>query len=324
MRRTDWSLIFLSVALLGACRSQDSTKLVVTVWSDLAIPTEIDNIHLDIKGSGGTHPFDFKLITKTQLPVQLALVPLGAKDEAFDVRATAELKLAPVVWQDAYTAFLPGQARELTLFLGHACIGVTTCGSSLTCSNGACTQPIQVDPKSLPTYVPNRAPTPPDAAVAALDGSTGPVDVELGVTDGSPDRVGVSALDALDALGEVSPSPDGAQETEGEDGILGGDALADVPADVTATKDSPTDVAPEAPTADAPVDAAPDAAADASCSPTCTLASKRCGVGGGLQMCVLVNGCANWGLEAPCTGRRTCASGPTGAACTCPAAPTGC
>ncbi len=308
MRRTTLAFVSVasvaSVALLGACQSQDSTKLVVTVWSDLAIPTEIDGIHLDIKGSGGTHPFDFKLVTKTQLPVQLALVPLGAKDEAFDVRATAELGATPVVWQDAYTAFLPSQARELTLFLGRACIGVTTCGSGLTCSNGACTQPIQVDPKSLPTYVPNRPPTPPDAAAAAPDGSAEPMDalVTEATSPGFDAGLDTDAGSAPDVPLESGRLVDAATDAVGKDG--------------------PTDLALDTPAADAPADTALDS--NPSCTPSCTLGLKRCGSGGGLQTCVLVNGCAGWGPETPCTGRRSCVTDASGATCSCPTPPAGC
>jgi hypothetical protein len=337
MRRTSWTPILLALSVLGACQSQDSTKLVITVFSDLAVPAEMDGLHIDVRGQGATHPFDFKLVAKgdvgkTQLPIRLALVPLAAKDEALDIHATAMFGTAQIVWQDAHTAFLPGQARELTLVLGRACIGVTTCGSSLTCANGTCTQPIAVDPKSLPTYVPSRAPTSPDASVVrpGLDASlVSPVDagvMEAGSlrSEVSLDGAGLAGLDgagvaALDAPAELAPTFDAARETTAEVGASG-----EVAADGVIARDSTLEIAPDAPAPDVALDAGPDTAIDTACTVRCSLRSIRCGSTGGSQTCILINGCADWGQETACTGRLVCSSANPSAGCACPAAPAGC
>jgi len=328
MRRATWNPIVLTLSVLGACQSQDSTKLVITVWSDLAVPAQMDGMHIEVQGQGTTHPFDFKLAAsaepgKTQLPVRLALVPLAAQDEALDIRATALLGTAQIVWQDVHTAFLPGLARELTLFLGRACIGVTTCGTNLTCANGACTQPIAVDPNNLPSYVPNRTPAYPDASGlgSGLDASLGsPLDAASGEAassrfEVSPDDAGVAAFDAP---AEWAPTFDAAHEATTETGAADGMFSRDVPLEQVADAPAPDSAVNAGP------DAAPDAVIDSSCTARCTVGSIRCGSAGGSQTCVLVNGCADWSEETPCTGRRVCSGSNPSTGCTCPAAPAGC
>src|SRR6185369_11304289 len=56
----------------------------------------------------------------------------------------------------------------------------------------------------------------------------------------------------------------------------------------------------------------------------CNAGDKRCGTGGGLQVCTLVNGCLAWGSETACGTNRSCTGTGIAAACTCNAPPTGC
>jgi hypothetical protein len=76
-------------------------------------------------------------------------------------------------------------------------------------------------------------------------------------------------------------------------------------------------------------DAAPDSSGDgaleaAPCVSACTAGAKRCGTGGGLQICLVVGSCLDWGPETSCGPTATCAGTAPAAACTCKAAPAQC
>lgn len=73
----------------------------------------------------------------------------------------------------------------------------------------------------------------------------------------------------------------------------------------------------------------PDAGGDSSldvpaCSESCKAGDTRCGTGGGMQTCRIVNACPVWGNEVPCDGRKTCQGLAPAAVCACPAPPAGC
>ena len=182
MRRI--SLMLSLLAGLAACSSQDkNTKIVVVVWSDLAVPTEMDRIEIDAQGpTAASQPKTFSLATGDDLPAVLVLVPPNNQELPFSVTANGLLggSTIPVVSQMATVSFLPGQSRVLTLFLGRSC------------PKGLCAQ-LDVDPHTLPVYNPKAAFLPPDAGAGArLDGGgdVGAADVggteTNGVEDGGP------------------------------------------------------------------------------------------------------------------------------------------
>ena len=48
---------FCLCGLALACSSQGSkTEMQVVVWSDLVVPTEIDSVNVDLKGTNETKP----------------------------------------------------------------------------------------------------------------------------------------------------------------------------------------------------------------------------------------------------------------------------
>jgi hypothetical protein len=256
MRRTLAFLAMLS-ALAPACKSQDNTKIVVAVWSDLAVPAELDTIRIDVVSSGGTSSDDFHLRAggepgKTMLPAELALVPLAAKDESFTVTAVGLLNTSEIVSQTALVHFIGGQALLLKLYLGRACAGLS-CGADVTCSGGACDQPIVGG--DLPPYDPTRPLVAPDAGdrSAGKDGSTG-LDGEMagagGTTTGAgglmgtggnggagtPGGTGGMGTGGMDASTSSPPSTggsgdagSGATDGPGVDAPVTDDAPADVP-----------------------------------------------------------------------------------------------
>jgi hypothetical protein len=205
MRRILWTLSLL--AGVAACSSKQSdTKIVVEVWSDLAVPSQMDEIRIAAKGTTVSPPVVFPLTDKTNLPVVLVLVPPDNQDLPFDVTATGYLKSNPVVSQAAHLSFVSGKSLVLPLFLGSACAG-TSCPANQTCSGGNC-QPVDVDVGGLPAYDPQAPFLPPDAGAGSRrDGSA-----EVGETGAGGAEAG-----RVDAVA-------GGQET--------GDSAADKPVDV--------------------------------------------------------------------------------------------
>ena len=197
----------LSVA--GACQQKDGTALVVTVWSDFLVPTEMDSIRINVVGQEREidHPFqlaDEAELGKHTLPVRLALVPAGAQDLSIAITAIGSRGQTEMVWQKAVLAFIPGQARELDLFLAKDCTNIT-CEDlpAYTCDRGACTKPVQVDTRTLPFFNPRR-------------------DASWPYSGSPPATVDSAAVEA----GSV-PSIDGRTTPASVDGGVGGDGVAD-------------------------------------------------------------------------------------------------
>ncbi len=205
MRRGCWMLA-LGWVLLGACSNKGSnTKIIVVVWSDLAVPTEMDNIRVDVTGSSSSPATTAFPLTAgndggaTGLPVVMELVSPDDTAVTFDVVATGLLRTDPVVSRAARLSFDPGHSRVLTFFLARACMGATS---------GPCTQTSDVDVSTLPEYVPSKPFLPPDAGADVL-----------GVADGSHAETGAADL-APDAKADGPP-----------DGPLGSEVLPDSPSD---------------------------------------------------------------------------------------------
>jgi len=208
MRRA-LAMLAIVLALAPACKSKDNTKIVVAVWSDLAVPVKLDTIRIDVNGNSKTSD-SFPLTSgtsagKSTLPVELQLVPLGAKDETFTVSAVGLLAGNPIVAQAARVSFVSGKALLLKLFLGQACVGVTCPDANFTCSAGACNQPIVVTP--LPPYNPSN--------LVGLDAGSG---IDGGRLDGGASLdstvLDASSLDSQSVdSSEDAPSPEDAPRT---------------------------------------------------------------------------------------------------------------
>jgi hypothetical protein len=227
--RSGSRILALAWLLLSACSSNGSdTKIMVVVWSDLAVPTEMDTIRVDVSGSSPSPSTTFDLTTGgTKLPVVMELVSPDNKGVAFAVVATGLLNTTPVVAHAANLFFDPGHTRVLMLRLDHACKGATS---------GPCTQPIDVNVNNLPEYDPAKPFTAPD-------GSSSP----QSAPDGSRAETG-----SIDLVAEARPMDDAAPDTQ------------DAPQSVDAAADN---LVPDAGTempADAPLgfEASPDAPSD--------------------------------------------------------------
>jgi hypothetical protein len=215
---------------LATCSSQDNnTKIMVAVYSDLAVPSKIDEIRIDVKGPTAQPSLDFALATgKTKLPLLFTLVPPDNQNLQFTVTATAYLQSIPVVSQTARLAFAPGKSRILKLVLNGVCQGLTCPG--MTCSGGTC-QIIDVDVNSLTDYDPSAPLLPPDAGASpSFDGGAeaglidgGGVDA-IGVDGGTDGQASQSTQSMID--GAESKTEDGPVSTGGTNGDSRGETNA--------------------------------------------------------------------------------------------------
>jgi hypothetical protein len=236
--RAPFALALVLLPLWGGC-TKDTTKIVVAVWSDLTIPAELDTVRIEVAGPSGNSTDDFPVTAgsenhKSKLPVQLELVPLGAKDATFTVKAIAVRSGAEVVSQSARVSFVRGQALLLKLLLGRACVGVP-CVDNFTCSAGTCNQPIATS--DLPPYDPRNL-LGPDAGLGVeagsiLDSAGGEsgtqdarsTDTSLGALDGGSGGASGSAVfdsgsgaDGMGAAGDAHVGAGGAGGGPGIDG----------------------------------------------------------------------------------------------------------
>lgn len=208
MWRVSW-LLTLVLGVAGACSNNDNnTKIVLRVWSDFTVPTEMNIIRVAVKGPTDSRSVPFQLaaspqVGKSTLPVVVVLVPPDNKNLAFDVAAVGYLgsDSNPIVSQAARLSFLRGESRVLTLFLGRSCPSSIVCDGDHTCAGGRCDQPIAVDPSTLPFYDPNTVLVPPDAgAVAGLDGGWDVRAAEAGRMDTSGRDVGGDGREVGDGV----------------------------------------------------------------------------------------------------------------------------
>jgi hypothetical protein len=223
----------LVCGLLAACSDKSSnTKIMVEVWTDLAIPSALDSIRIDVSGSSPSPSTTFPLTLANgngtfNHPVVMALASPDNQAVAFQVSVSGLLGNKVVVARAVRSSFDPGRTRVLGIFLDGTCKDVTS---------GPCTQPLDVDVQTLPLYDPTKP------GLSWLDGG---VDGR-GAVDGNGSEAGVVVV------ADARPSGDGTPEGSVADAPWNGD-LVDGPS-------AWSDVGPQ-PTTDLPVyhDAAPDA-----------------------------------------------------------------
>ena len=143
MHRRLRNMVFLT-ALASACGSgsESKTRIVVAIWSDLPVPSQLDGIRVETSGENGSSNRTMSLGTgPISWPVQVDLVPLGSSGAAFTVKVTGLLGTKDVVSQTAGVAFIPGKSMLLKVTLNKDCAG-TSCPSDYTCAKGQCSQPV--------------------------------------------------------------------------------------------------------------------------------------------------------------------------------------
>ena len=179
-----------TLAQLGAiaCTSTEKTQLVVSVDTDLLVPTDIDKLRLEISQGRKQAAYSYALNpgdpSGVELPATLVL-NLGDAEWAapFEVAAVALLEGSEIVRREARVqGWVRGAPRLLRLNLLRSCAHkVTACAAVQTCTANGCRSRL-VDPVDLPLYT-------PEAAFSSLDASTrdGSFSPDAGVRDASPE-----------------------------------------------------------------------------------------------------------------------------------------
>ena len=240
MRRTFWKLVVLCGLALGCSSSQSAkTEIVVLVYSDLKVGSEIDTVRIDaMGGKNGTLPMDPVSLSGNPWPVRFSLISRENESTSFYIKATGLLANNPVVSQEVTSNCLPNQRKVLVLTLYRSCSPVVDCGQGLTCRSGKC-EVAAVSAPGLADYDPSHIPVAPaggtkqDAAVtdapagdSGIDGGLGQGDglrdsgmVEAPVQDADKDSVQDVAADASETAAiDLTPATGG---TSGTDADLG-------------------------------------------------------------------------------------------------------
>jgi hypothetical protein len=190
-----------ALAVLGACSPKDNgTLLVVRVDTDLAVPGRIDTVEIRVVPERGDATTDtYKLTGRSALPATLGLRPKGDPNFGVEVTARGLLGLTVVVTQTAAVRFVPGEARELQLFLANDCVTGGGCQAPDVCVRGpSCVAKTAVAP--LRPYTPGGQDAGTDLGGSDLGGGDAP-------TEAAGDRPADTAMDAPGDTG--APPADG-------------------------------------------------------------------------------------------------------------------
>ena len=226
--RREWWWFALTLGVLGACSDKSSnTKIMVAVWTNISVPSEMDSIHIDAKASSASPSFIFSMTPDggqdaIKFPVVVELVSPDNEKSAFDVVASGYFGgKNVVVSQTAHLTFDPGHSHVLTLFLDRACMGATS---------GSCIQTEDIDVANLPEYDP-KSPSPflaPDASTESLD-ATGSGRAETGDVE-----IVADAEVVADARQDGDATADGAIPDTGPDVSADTSGSLDVASDTSA------------------------------------------------------------------------------------------
>jgi hypothetical protein len=173
------------LGLAASCRTQDNTLIVVEVGSELAVPSQLDAVRIEVTGPTANSSKIYPLGSSRELPIHLALVPDAANDASLTVKATGMQDHVEIVWQAVRVAFVPGESKLLRLNLTRLCSYVT-CRPTESCEAGRCTT-VPTIPE-IPDYVPESS--------ASATGGAGGITSGVSWTGGSP---------SVPGLGGVSP-----------------------------------------------------------------------------------------------------------------------
>lgn len=222
------AVVATAIVWTPGCASKGTgTTLVVSVFSDLKIGTEIDEVDVVVADGELRYPFSLGSGSgRSSLPVRVALVPGSRTDQQFTVQAVGLLAGHTALSQSARISFVPGRPQELRLFLGRSCISIPACPTGFTCDKGSCV--------SQDTVGDRRSDGRPDAgADSAVDGpaEVGPSDVgSAGTAGGDGKETGGSSGQTGEggASGSTGAAGrDAGSDTSGKGGASDGGAGAD-------------------------------------------------------------------------------------------------
>lgn len=138
-----WLLGALFGFTLFGCSASKVTQLVVVVDSDLAVPSALDGLRVEIEGpSGMTQTLERTLVGpgRIELPMSFSLVPAGDALGPVEIVATGTRGGTDLISRSAIVTLAKDESRVLVIFLGASCLGVE-CTGGYTCVEGQCVDP---------------------------------------------------------------------------------------------------------------------------------------------------------------------------------------
>ncbi len=164
----------IAVAVAVGC-TEDRTEILVVVDSDLAVPSQLDEVNVRVTGPDSDTKSAVARLGPGEepLPRTVGLVhedgPLGP----VQILVTGGQGGAPTVERRAILSFVEGRTLLLRMELLASCQGMT-CGPDMTCVDGSC-RSAEIDPDTLPEY---------DGTIPGIDGGAEPTDSGPGVDAG--------------------------------------------------------------------------------------------------------------------------------------------
>lgn len=121
------------------------TEIMVVIDSDLAVPTELDAVEVEVTGSQTMSATGD--LTIEGLPRTVGVAHSGGPLGPITIRVTGSRGGGVQVERIVETSFISGRTLFLPITLTRDCMG-TTCAAGETCVDGACTSPI-IDSSTL-------------------------------------------------------------------------------------------------------------------------------------------------------------------------------
>jgi hypothetical protein len=139
VKRAWFVLTALTLSLwLGACEPEGpDTSILITVDSDLMVPSEIDRVTVDANGMQDGVEEPSADLREKPLPRTILLTHAGGPYGPFEIVVSAYRENTLVTQKTMRTSFLPGIHSRLTIVLTRGCVNVF-CEEGLTCNAGAC------------------------------------------------------------------------------------------------------------------------------------------------------------------------------------------
>ena len=142
----------LLLLLLAGC-SPARTEVLIVIDTDLAVPTELDGVRVDLIGPNGeTRSAVGDVAAPDLLPRTLAVVDETHTARTVRVTVTGLRGGGNVIQRRAVFQLVPRETRILRIDLLRGCVGVS-CPTGETCGDNGC-RPIEVGPEELTPYDP--------------------------------------------------------------------------------------------------------------------------------------------------------------------------
>jgi|GEM_PF-6044187 len=162
---SSYGFIAVSLCLTAACTDKPVTSLIVLVDTDMDIPNDLDEIHINGVNTKGeqSRVIEFKLRAETEnreaytLPLSFEVQPQNADSLKgdFGLYIKARRNGKDLFERSVRTQYVEGKRKLLPIFLAHRCVGESEiCANEepkQTCGQEGCESPL-VDSSQLSDY----------------------------------------------------------------------------------------------------------------------------------------------------------------------------